>query len=91
MSSVRSRKVKPEKPAVWFESTADGRIHVSVPEAERIGSATVMEHCPTHEMSWIVRILLYAIITPSARGRAGPEASSGSEIVVFRKNTAYYR
>ena len=51
MSSDRSRKVNPEKPAVWFERTADGRIQVSVPDADRIGNATVREHCPTHEMS----------------------------------------
>jgi hypothetical protein len=44
MSSVKSRTVKPVKPAVWVESTAEGKMAVSMPHAERIGSATVREH-----------------------------------------------
>ena len=32
-------------------------MQVSSPAAERIGSATVSEHWPTQEMSWILRIL----------------------------------
>ena len=52
MSSVRSRKVKPWKSApVWFESTAEGRMQASTPQAEMMGCATVSEHCPTQEMS----------------------------------------
>ena len=61
MSSVRSRTVKPVKPAVCVESTAEGRIQVSSPAAERIGSATVSEHWPTQEMSWMVRIFGYVM------------------------------
>ena len=51
ISSVRSRKVKPVKPAVWVERTADGRMQVSMPQADRMGSATVREHWPTQEIS----------------------------------------
>ena len=65
MSSVRSRTVKPVKPAVCVESTAEGRMQVSAPAAERIGSATVSEHWPTQEMSWIVRIFGYVMVFPS--------------------------
>ena len=46
------------KPAVCVESTAEGSTLVSIPHAEIIGNATVKEHCPTQEMSWIVKILL---------------------------------
>jgi len=42
---------KPVKPAVWVESTAEGRMQVSSPQALRMGRATVREHCPTQEMS----------------------------------------
>ena len=38
-------------PPVWFESTAQGRMAHSTPQAETSGSATVVEHCPTQEMS----------------------------------------
>jgi len=58
MSSVRSRNVKSRKPTEWVDSTAEGRMAVSSPQAERMGSATVREHWPTQEMSCIVRILL---------------------------------
>jgi len=52
ISPVKSVKVQPEKPAaVWFESTLDGKIAVSIPHALIIGNATVSEHCPTQEMS----------------------------------------
>ena len=52
ISPVKSVKVQPEKPAaVWFESTLDGKIAVSIPHALIIGNATVREHCPTQEMS----------------------------------------
>jgi len=37
--------------------TAVGRITVSIPMDDRIGSATVREHFPKQEISWIVRIL----------------------------------
>ena len=53
---LRSRKVKPLN-MVCVESTAVGRIAASIPIAEMTGSATVREHFPTHEMSWIVIIL----------------------------------
>ena len=33
------------------ESIADGNTHVSIPHADIIGSATVSEHCPTHDIS----------------------------------------
>ena len=35
----------------WVDSTADGRMQVSAPQADRIGSATVSEHCPIQEIS----------------------------------------
>ena len=37
---------------------SEGRIQVSMPQAEMIGSATVSEHCPTQEISWIVKTFL---------------------------------
>ena len=55
ISSVRSRKVKPSK-AVWVDSTAVGMTAVSTPQAEMIGKATVREHLPMQEMSWMVTI-----------------------------------
>ncbi len=69
MSSVRSRNVYPVNPPVCVESTAVGITLVSMPAAERIGSATVREHFPKHEMSWTARTLfcLFAMIrTPFA-------------------------
>jgi hypothetical protein len=51
ISSVKSRKVKPVKPAVWVDRTAEGRMQVSTPQADKIGSATVKEHWPTQEIS----------------------------------------
>lgn len=36
---------------VCVESTAVGRIAASTPMAEIIGSATVKEHFPTHDIS----------------------------------------
>ena len=41
---------------MWFESIAVGNTHVSIPYAERIGKATVNEHCPTQDKSCIVKI-----------------------------------
>ena len=35
---------KAGKPAVWVDKTAEGKIAVSIPQADRIGSATVREH-----------------------------------------------
>ena len=61
ISSVRSLKVKSLKPAVWVESIAEGSMQVSIPQADRMGSATVIEHCPTQEISWMVKILGYDI------------------------------
>ena len=61
ISSVRSRKVNPSK-AVCVERTAVGNTHVSVPHADRIGNATVSEHCPTQETSCTVKILFSDII-----------------------------
>ena len=52
------------------DSTADGSTAVSTPQADRIGSATVSEHCPTHEISCTVRILLYSLIVFHAPGRS---------------------
>ncbi|MBQ6842429.1 MAG: ABC transporter permease, partial [Firmicutes bacterium] len=60
-SSVRSLKVYPLNPAVCAESTAEGSMQVSIPHADSIGSATVREHCPTHDISCIVSIFLYDI------------------------------
>ena len=57
MSSVRSRYVNPVKPPVCVESTAVGRPEHSMPTDEMIGMATVSEHLPTQDMSWIARIL----------------------------------
>ena len=51
ISSVKSRNVKPLKPAVWVDKTAEGNMQVSTPQAEMIGKATVNEHWPTQEMS----------------------------------------
>ena len=44
--------------AVWVDSTAEGRMTVSMPQAEMTGSATVKEHCPKQEISWMVRSFL---------------------------------
>ena len=44
ISSVRSRKVQPEKPPVWVESTAVGMTAHSSPMEESTGRATVSEH-----------------------------------------------
>lgn len=60
MSSVRSRKVNLLN-CVCVESTAVGNIAASMPKEEMMGSATVKEHFPTQEMSWIVRILFIVI------------------------------
>ena len=45
-SSVKSLTVKSVKPAVCVDKTAEGSIAVSIPKAETIGSATVIEHWP---------------------------------------------
>jgi len=37
------------------ERTAVGNTLHSTPAAESIGSATVREHLPTHEISWIAQ------------------------------------
>ena len=55
ISSVKSRKVKPSN-AVWVDNTAVGMTAVSTPQAEMIGKATVREHLPMQEMSWMVTI-----------------------------------
>ena len=39
------------KPPVWVDSSTVGRMQVSAPQADKMGSATVVEHCPTQEMS----------------------------------------
>jgi hypothetical protein len=44
------------------ERTADGSIAVSIPKAETTGKATVIEHCPKHDTSWIVKILIDSFI-----------------------------
>lgn len=54
-SSVRSRKVKPGS-RLWVDSTAVGTMAHSTPMAERMGSATVREHFPRQEMSWMLMI-----------------------------------
>ena len=61
-SSVRSRNVYPLNPPVCVERTADGRTAVSIPIADRIGRATVSEHCPTQDMSCIVKIRFWFIV-----------------------------
>ena len=43
--------------AVWVESVAVGKIAASIPKEEMMGSATVSEHFPTQEISWIESIL----------------------------------
>ena len=60
-SPVRSAKLHVLKPPVWFERIAGGRTAHSTPHAETSGSATVVEHCPTHDMSWMVRSLFTAL------------------------------
>ena len=70
MSGVRSRKVHDGKPPVWFESTALGSAAHSTPHAETSGSATVAEHCPTQETSWMVRSR-FGAATGSLEGMAG--------------------
>ena len=45
--------MKPVKPPVWVDSTAVGITVHSAPTDEMIGSATVSEHLPKHEMSCI--------------------------------------
>ena len=64
MSTVRSRYVKPVNPPVCVESTAVGSPEHSMPTDEMIGSATVREHLPTQEMSWIARILSWCMGPP---------------------------
>ena len=49
----RSWTKKSSKPE-WVLNSAVGRTAVSMPMALRIGRATVMEHFPLHEISWIV-------------------------------------
>lgn len=49
--------MNPLNPPVWVESTAVGRPEHSIPAAEMMGSATVREHLPTHEMSCTASIL----------------------------------
>jgi len=41
---------------VWVDKTAVGRTAVSIPMAESTGRATVREHFPTQEISWMVTI-----------------------------------
>ena len=53
--SLKSLKVKREN-MVCVERTAVGIIAASIPIAEMIGNATVSEHLPKQEMSWIVTI-----------------------------------
>ena len=69
MSHVRSRKVQPALKAVCVLSTAVGSTQVSIPHAEMTGSATVREHCPTHEMSWTVSIFSFDITRSFALGQ----------------------
>lgn len=57
ISGVRSWNVKPPWNAVCVLSTAVGIMAVSVPIAEMMGSATVSEHFPIHEISWMVTTL----------------------------------
>jgi hypothetical protein len=42
---------------VWVLRTAVGRITVSTPMEDSSGRATVREHLPKQEISWMVRIL----------------------------------
>ena len=41
---------------MWVDNTAVGMTAVSTPQAEMIGKATVREHLPMQEMSWMVTI-----------------------------------
>ena len=50
-----------------LDLTAVGRIAVSMPMADRSGSATVREHFPKQEMSWIVRIRFMVLFLPDLR------------------------
>ena len=61
-SSVKSLTVKSVNPAVCVDNTADGRIAVSIPNAEIIGNATVIEHCPKQDISCIVKIFVFSFI-----------------------------
>ena len=45
--------MKPGKP-VWVDRTAVGRMLHSTPMALMMGRATVREHFPTQEMSWML-------------------------------------
>jgi hypothetical protein len=45
--------VKPVKPPVCVDNTAVGITDVSMPAAEIMGNATVNEHLPKQDMSWI--------------------------------------
>ena len=53
--SVKSSKVKLLK-AVCTDRTAVGTMPHSTPIAEMMGKATVSEHLPTHDMSWMLAI-----------------------------------
>ena len=53
ISWVRSWKVKFLKPPVWVDRTAVGTTQVSTPIAEMMGRATVREHLPRQEISWM--------------------------------------
>ena len=51
----------PEKPPVWVDSTAVGMPAHSMPAAEIIGNATVSEHLPKQDISWIAATLFCII------------------------------
>ena len=51
--SVRSLQVKFWN-MVWVESTAVGTMEHSTPMAEIMGRATVKEHLPRQEISWML-------------------------------------
>jgi hypothetical protein len=48
---------------VWVDRTAVGRMTVSTPMAEMMGRATVVEHLPRQEISWIVSILFIILFS----------------------------
>ena len=50
---------------VCVESNAVGKAQVSIPKAEIIGIATVSEHLPKQEISWIAATLFCIIKLPS--------------------------
>ena len=74
ISSVMSRKVNPSKPPVWVERKAVGSGQHWMPMADRMGMATVREHRPKPDMSWMAATRGVSMIGSSFPGTGGPQS-----------------